>query len=87
MRWYIIAVSTSTYINRFRSRFTEIQITSDSVERRTVTQWKPIIKLRTSNHYLPIETGRWNNTERHERECTLCNDKDLGDEYHYIFCV
>ena len=51
-------------------------------------QWKPIIKLRTSYHYLPVETGRWNNTERHERKCTLCNDNELGDEYHYIFvCV
>ena len=48
-------------------------------------QWKPIIKLRTSNHYLPVETGRWNNTERHERKCTSCNDNELGDEYHYIF--
>ena len=48
-------------------------------------QWKPIIKLRTSNHCLPVETGRWNNTERHERNCTLCNDNELGDEYHYIF--
>ena len=26
-----------------------------------------------SNHYLSVETGRWNNTERHERKCTLCN--------------
>ena len=50
-------------------------------------QWKPIIKLRTSNHYLPVETGRWNNTERHERKCTLCNENELGDEYHYILCV
>ena len=48
-------------------------------------QWKPIIKLRTSNHYLPVETGRWNNTERHERKCNLCNEKELDDEYHYIF--
>ena len=22
---------------------------------------------------------------RHERKCTLCNDNELGDEYHYIF--
>ena len=48
-------------------------------------QWKPMIKLRTSNHYLTVETCCWNNTERHERRCTLCNDNELGDEYHYIF--
>ena len=49
-------------------------------------QLKPIfIKLRTSNHYFPVKTGRWDNTERHERKCTRCNENELGDEYQYIF--
>ena len=48
-------------------------------------QWKPITKLRTSNHYLPVEKGRWNDTERQEGKFTPCNDNGLGDEYHYIF--
>ena len=33
----------------------------------------PIIKIRTSNHHLPIETGRWNNILRDLRKCSLCN--------------
>ena len=44
-----------------------------------------LIKFRTSNHKLPIETGRYDNTERKDRICTLCSVKDIGDEYHYLF--
>ena len=42
-------------------------------------------KFRTSNHNLPIETGRWKNIERADRLCTLCECEDVGDEYHYLF--
>ena len=34
---------------------------------------KNIIKIRTCNHNLPIEKGRYNNIPRHECLCTLCN--------------
>ena len=47
----------------------------------TVTKF--MIKLRTRNHRLPIEKGRWNKIPLEERTCHLCNS-DLGDEYHYI---
>ena len=40
---------------------------------RVQKQRKPIIKLRSSDHYLSVEAGRWNNYVRNERECTLCN--------------
>ena len=43
------------------------------------------IKYRTSNHRLPIETGRWENITRSERVCTLCDKNLIGDEYHYVF--
>ena len=33
----------------------------------------------------PIETGRWQNIERENRKCVLCNSDAIGDEYHYIF--
>ena len=42
-------------------------------------------RFRTTNHRLPIETGRWVNIERTQRKCSLCNENDLGDEYHYLF--
>ena len=41
-------------------------------------------KLRTANHKLPIETGRWDGTEIDKRICPLCDLNDIGDEYHYI---
>ena len=32
-----------------------------------------------------LERSPWNNTERHEKNSTLCNENELGDEYYYIF--
>ena len=42
-----------------------------------------ITHIRTCNHRLPIETGRWCNINREERLCTLCKNS-IGDEYHFI---
>ena len=43
----------------------------------------PLIRFRTLNHRLPIQTGRWNDVPRNERLCTKCNLGDIGDEFHY----
>ena len=43
----------------------------------------PIIKFRTRNHRLPIETGNWNRTPVNERKCQICNK--IGDEFHFLF--
>ena len=48
------------------------------------TLWTSLLKFRTSNHYLPIETGRWNNSPVDHRTCILCNN-DIEDEFHYLF--
>ena len=42
------------------------------------------MKIRTCNHRLPTETGRWSNTDRNLRICTMCDRKSIRDEYHYI---
>jgi hypothetical protein len=39
-------------------------------------------RFRTTNHKLPIEQGRWDNIDRNNRICFLCNS-DIGDEFHY----
>ena len=44
-----------------------------------------LTKFRTTNHRLPIETGRWSNIERSDRKCTLCDSNTIGDEFHYLF--
>ena len=44
---------------------------------------KFLIKIRTRNHKLPVEVGRWRRIPRDQRKCHLC-DSDIGDEYHYI---
>ena len=43
-----------------------------------------LAKFRTTNHYLPIETGRWRKIHISERKCPLCVQNDTGDEIHYL---
>ena len=43
----------------------------------------PLIKFRTANHRLPVETGRWEDLPYSERKCALC-EKNIGDEFHYL---
>lgn len=43
-----------------------------------------LCRFRTTNHKLPIETGRWQNVMRQNRICLLCNTNSIGDEFHYI---
>ena len=44
-----------------------------------------LLKFRLSNHWLPVETGRWDNTPLENRKFTLCSKHDIGDEFHYLF--
>ena len=43
-----------------------------------------LCRFRTSNHRIPIEIGRWQNINR-ENSCNLCQGRELGDEFHYLF--
>ncbi len=43
------------------------------------------INYRLCNNYLPIETGRWRQLDRHNRKCTLCDSSAIGDEFHFVF--
>ena len=43
-----------------------------------------ILKFQTSNHKLPVETGRWQQIPFTERHCPYCV-RELGDEFHYLF--
>ena len=45
-----------------------------------------LIRLRLSNHKMPIETGRHIGIEKNDRLCNICKSSDIGDEYHY-FCI
>ena len=47
--------------------------------------YSKIIKYRTGNHRLPVETGRWDDIPLDERKCKICTTDDIGDEYHYLF--
>ena len=47
--------------------------------------YSKIIKYKTGNHRLPVETGRWDDIPLNERKCKICTIDDIGDEYHYLF--
>ena len=46
---------------------------------------RAITKLRTSNHTLAIEAGRWTNIERGNRLCKQCTENKIEDEIHFLF--
>ena len=41
--------------------------------------------MRTSSHNLPIETGRYQNLNRNERFCSMCDLNEIGSELHVLF--
>lgn len=43
-----------------------------------------MVRFRTANHKMPIETGRWNNVDVDDRKCNLCDKNIIGDEFHYL---
>ena len=43
-----------------------------------------LFRFRTSNHKLPVETGRWQGIPQSERKCTKCNADCIGEEMHYL---
>ena len=45
---------------------------------------KDIARIRLSSHRLNVETGRYQNIDRRNRLCTLCNLEDIEDEFHFI---
>ena len=59
-----------------------------SLEKRLLklnkSEYLTFIKYRSSNHFLPVEQGRFNNIDYSDRKCRLCNSTDTGDEMHYL---
>ena len=48
---------------------------------------KTVSRFRLSNHNLPIERLRYDNIDREERLCGICDQNLVGDENHYmIWC-
>ena len=48
------------------------------------SKYIPLIKYRTANHFLPVETLRWEGVDINERKCTPCDKLDTADEFHYL---
>lgn len=50
----------------------------------TIDIYKLLNNFRSSDHPLPIETGKWYGIPVNDRNCTLCNVGKLSDEFHVI---
>ena len=48
-------------------------------------QRKIFLKFRVSQHCLPIQILRYSNVDRSNRICEICDSRDVGDEFHYLF--
>lgn len=47
-----------------------------------------LTRLRTSQHHLFIDTGRWRNIARENRRCILCSSNQVEDEIHFLrYCL
>ena len=46
---------------------------------------RALVKLRTSNHKLIIEIGRYNQTTNYNRHCPFCRSNVIKDEVHFLF--
>ena len=49
------------------------------------SKYIPLLKYRTANHFLSVETLRWQGIDISERKCPLCDKQDVADEFHYLF--
>ena len=43
-------------------------------------------RLRLCSHSLEIESGRYNNIDRTDRICKLCNMNVVESEFHFVLC-
>ena len=44
----------------------------------------PIIRYLTTNNNLPVNVFRYADIDREDRICIKCNQRDIGDEFHYL---
>ena len=89
---YISAQSIITQLQNIHNRkLNFLNSIKDSYGRETylkiqkLSNRRAITKLRTSNHNLAIESGRWTKTEKENRLCTHCTKSEIEDEIHFLF--
>jgi hypothetical protein len=79
--WHSL-IDDSPKANNYKLFKTSFQI-EDYFELREHKKAIDFCRFRTTNHKFPIEQGRWDNIDRNNRICFLCNS-DIGDEFNYI---
>ena len=74
--WKIFSKAPHTYVHSKFEPYLDILPTRLRIR---------LTRFRTSNHRLPIETGRWRKRLRGERICPHCSNNSIGDEFHNLF--
>ncbi len=77
------AISTSSKCRIYRVFKQELSIENYLLTTSAKVR-KQLVRFRTRNHRLPVETGSWVGLELQQRKCPFCPSY-VGDEYHYIF--
>ena len=78
---FLIKQNISPILNDKRTSLIREFIFRFQVHRQSVLC---IPKLRTSNHDLRIETGRWQQIPVNERLCEKCTTGKIGNEVHFL---
>ena len=77
------SIDDSSKLSLYSKLKSEIGIEKYLLEEPSFKNRQMITKLRVSDHTLEIETGRYKNIPRENRNCKLCKD-EIDDEYHFL---
>ena len=80
---WAMSVNNSSKCLNYRIFKTELSLETylDDLPRKMAVLF---CKFRCSNHKLPVESGRYIDLPRHQRQCTKCDKHSVGDELHFI---
>ena len=69
----------------FYSKLKEKYNKENYLNMKNIEYRKMITNIRISTHRLNIETGRYQNINKEERVCNLCNLNEIESEEHFLF--
>ena len=96
IKFYVKQTLQDQYLQYWRSELTKsskginYSLFKDSIQLEPYLLSLPynlyinMIRFRTGNHRMPIEVGRWDDSDISDRKCNLCTTNSIGDEFHYL---
>ena len=81
---WLLEASTKTKLRTYLDIYDESDPKALIATYLSRSQWSLLAKLKLGILPLEIESGRWKDGALEERLCRLCNDRLLGNEYHFV---